>query len=364
MARQGGKDRGLFERPNRSGIWWIRYIDSIGHEHRERVGAKGLARRLYEKRKTEIREARYFPPEHRRVILVREMLDNYQRWAETSGRTIADSGLAYKRLYDSFGSKPADGLLPDEIETFKLSLAQTLSPASVNRHLQLLRAAYNRALRAEKLARNPFRHVKLFQENNERDRYLTEEEETRLKNVLSDENWNLVEVAMHTGLRREKQFNLRWADIDFHSCTITVLRSKNGERRYVPMNDRVKEIFQNLPSRLKSEWVFPSETGKTPINPNNFVNRVFNPALEDERARITDFHWHDLRHTFASRLVMKGVDLYTVQILLGHKTPEMVQRYAHLSPGHLRQAVEKLTVQLPEQSVGYGPQIGAGLGAG
>jgi len=364
MARQGGKDRGLFERPKRSGIWWIRYNDATGHEHRERVGAKGLSRRLYEKRKTEIREGRYFPPEHRRVLLVREILDDYRRWAETSGRTIADSGLAYKRLYDSFGSKPADALLPDEIETFMLSLSQTLSPASVNRHLQLLRAAYNRALRAEKLTRNPFRHVRLFKENNERVRYLTEEEETRLKKVLSEKNWNLVEVAMHTGLRREKQFNLRWANIDFHTCTITVLKPKNGERRYVPMNDRVKEIFQNLSSRLKSEWVFPSETGKTPLNPNNFTNRVFKPALEDKRAKITDFHWHDLRHTFASRLVMKGVDLYTVQILLGHKTPEMVQRYAHLSPGHLRQAVEKLTVQSSRSFVGYGNDADAGSGAG
>ena len=75
------------------------------------------------------------------------------------------------------------------------------------------------------------------------------------------------------------------------------------------MNDRVIEILRGLLSRLKSEWVFPSETGETPLDANNFINRVFNPALK--RAKITDFRWHDLRHTFASRLTTAGVDQRT-----------------------------------------------------
>jgi len=116
MARQGGKDRGLFERPKRSGIWWIRYNDAIGHEHRERVGAKGLARRLYEKRKTEIREGRYFPPENRRVILVREILDDYQQWGKAAGRAIEKGHSAYKRVYNVFGNKPAEALSPEAVE--------------------------------------------------------------------------------------------------------------------------------------------------------------------------------------------------------------------------------------------------------
>jgi Phage integrase family len=86
--------------------------------------------------------------------------------------------------------------------------------------------------------------------------------------------------------------------------------------------------------------VFPSETGETPLDAQNFVNRVFLPALR--RAKIGDFHWHDLRHTLASRLVMAGVDLRTVQELLGHKTLVMTLRYAHLSPEHQLEAVQRL----------------------
>ena len=116
--------------------------------------------------------------------------------------------------------------------------------------------------------------------------------------------------------------------------------------RHVRMNDRVMEIFRALPSRLKSEWVFPSETGETPLDANNFMNRIFNPALE--RANISDFRWHDLRHTFASRLTMAGVDLRTLQELLGHKTIKMTVRYSHLSPTHTLEAVNKLCGLSPQ----------------
>jgi len=108
--------------------------------------------------------------------------------------------------------------------------------------------------------------------------------------------------------------------------------SKHGETRHIPINDRVLEIFQDSPSRMKSEWGFPSGSLVTPMDGKNFVSRVFMPAVKE--AGITDFRWHDLRHTFASRLVMAGADLKSVQELMGHKTIAMTMKYAHLSPGH------------------------------
>jgi site-specific recombinase XerD len=91
---------------------------------------------------------------------------------------------------------------------------------------------------------------------------------------------------------------------------------------------------------MKSPYVFPSETGATALNANNFINRVWNPART--KAGLTDLHWHDLRHTFASRLIMAGVDLRTVQELMGHKTITMTLCYSHLSPTHQREAVQRL----------------------
>jgi integrase len=171
-------------------------------------------------------------------------------------------------------------------------------------------------------------------------RFLTDEEEARLAAELPAADWGLVTVALHTGLRQGEQFTLRWEHVDFGTGILTVPRAKSGEARRVPMNDTVRTLLGALPSRLRSSWVFPSTTGSTPLDTQNFLNRSFLPALR--RAGIADFHWHDLRHTFASRLVMKGADLRTVQELLGHKTLAMTLRYAHLSPAHQLDAVQRL----------------------
>jgi integrase len=141
-------------------------------------------------------------------------------------------------------------------------------------------------------------------------------------------------------MRRGEQFDLQWAHVNFQTGVLTIPRSKNGEARHIPMNDRVVDILRSLPSRMKSPYVFPSETGESPLNANNFVNRVWNPARK--KASFADLHWHDLRHTFASRLTMAGVDLRTVQELMGHKTITMTLRYAHLSPIHQKEAVQRL----------------------
>ena len=135
--------------------------------------------------------------------------------------------------------------------------------------------------------------------------------------------------------------------MNFDSGVLTARNSKSGEDYHVPMNDELRTLLRALPSRLKSRWVFPSDSGDTPLDPRNYLNRVFRPALQ--RARIENFRWHDLRHTFASRLVMRGVDIRTVQELMGHKTLAMTMRYAHLAPDHLQVAVDVLTRQSTEQ---------------
>jgi integrase len=161
-----------------------------------------------------------------------------------------------------------------------------------------------------------------------------------LEVAIGSENWPLVAVAIHTGLRRSEQFQLRWEDIDFATGIVTIPRSKHGGLRRVRMNDTVRELLRVRPSRLKSPYVFPSSTGESALDACDFVRRVFVPALR--KAAIEGLRWHDLRHTFASRLVMAGVDLRTVQELLGHKTPAMTLRYAHLSPEHQLDAVQRL----------------------
>src|SRR5262249_36646299 len=115
---------------------------------------------------------------------------------------------------------------------------------------------------------------------------------------------------------------------------------KSGVDYHVPMSDDLRAVLRALPSRMRSEWVFPSESGDTPLDAKNFLHRVFGPALKE--AKITDLRWHDLRHTFASRLGIAGVDARTVQTLMGHKTLAMTERYAHLSPAHKLAAVRRL----------------------
>jgi len=137
-----------------------------------------------------------------------------------------------------------------------------------------------------------------------------------------------------------KLFALTWQDIDVKQGVIRVLHTKNGERREVPRTDTLRATLQPLPRRLASDYVFPGKTGQGLVD----IRRRFQRVLQE--AGIEGFVFHDLRHTFASHLVMAGVDLVTVKEFLGHKDLKMTLRYAHLAPDYKRAAMSRLDTSM------------------
>jgi integrase len=338
------KPRGIYEMPADSGVWWVQYFDENGRRHREKIGPKRLAMEVYQKRKTAIRERRFFPERlRRRDWLLSEVIDDYLARNRNKLRWF-DHYERYGAIWKAaFPGRTLTQIVPGDVERYVAARRQDVAPATVNRELAFLRRVYNVAIDDGRAEINPVKSKIFFRENNARVRFLGDDEQTRLRDAVGPDVWPLVAIALHTGLRRSEQFNLRWEHVDFTTGILTVPRSKHGEARRVPMNDTVRDILRTFPSRLKAAWVFPSATGETPLDACNFVRRVFVPALR--AARIEGFRWHDLRHTFASRLTMAGVDLRTVQELMGHKSLAMTLRYAHLSPAHQLDAVQRLNAE-------------------
>ncbi len=338
------RDRGIFERPRGSGIWYVRYKDESGRLHKEKVGPKGLAQKVYQKRKTEIAERRFFPERFNRpdVLLADYVTDFLRERVEGRLRNVKHYEQYGGRWKNALAGKTLRQVMSEDVARYVAGRRKAgKAPATVNRELSFLRRLFNVAIKDRLAETNPVTPDLFFKENNQRVRFLTDDEESRLTPKLEQPAARAtVLVALHTGLRRGEQFHLRWYDVDFTTGIITVPRSKHGEARRIPMNDTVRATLGKLPSRMRSAWVFASDTGETALDAQNFVNRVFRPALKE--AGIEDFHWHDLRHTFASRLTMAGVDLNTIRELMGHKTLAMTLRYAHLSPAHQLDAVQRL----------------------
>jgi integrase len=148
-------------------------------------------------------------------------------------------------------------------------------------------------------------------------------------------------------MRASEQFSLKWSQVDLERKILTLPKTKNGAVRHIPINSVAASAFAGLRAKGNgSEDVFPSKRkdGAALVSARGW----FKPALRD--AGIKSFTWHCLRHTFASRLVMAGVDIRTVGELLGHKTLAMTMRYAHLAPAHNAAAVDKL---VPHPSSGH-----------
>lgn len=192
------------------------------------------------------------------------------------------------------------------------------------------------AIKWNKASSNPVKEVKLFRERNQRLRYLTSDEEKRLLEECNDYLRPMVIMVLHTGMRKSEILNLKWDQIDFGRGCVIVENTKNDEVRDIPMNVTLTDWMTNVMVLSKGEYVFSRQEGEPPKS----IRTAFENAVK--RAELGGFRFHDIRHAFASRLVMSGVDLLTVKELMGHKTISMTMRYAHLSKEHKQKAVETL----------------------
>jgi integrase len=211
---------------------------------------------------------------------------------------------------------------------------------------------FNRAKRHGHVAENLVQGIAKFREPEGRIKFVMREEETAIRQALRPELRSLFIVSVHTGLRWSEQVGLEWRDVDFLTGHITVEQSKSGYSRQVPMNSVVRPLLMDLAGQRQR----PEDPDEPVFRcSHKQADKFFPAAVERARkglvaagrdgSRLDGYTWHCNRHTFASRLVMAGVDLRSVQVLGGWRTLAMVQRYSHLAPAPLKEAVERLVTQ-------------------
>ena len=185
---------------------------------------------------------------------------------------------------------------------------------------------------------NPCRGLRRLPENNQRTRYLTEEEQQRLLEVCKkDQNLHdVVLLALLTGVRRGEICGLRWRDVDLKNRTVIFKLTKNREIRKVPLSEPAKKLLCcRLSKRFigSVDWVFPAEKSEGPVDVSHRFSRFA------KKAGLEDFRFHDLRHSAASAMARAGVPERQMQEVLGHKSVSMTKRYTHLRPSELKEAV-------------------------
>ncbi|MBW2065002.1 MAG: site-specific integrase [Deltaproteobacteria bacterium] len=327
--------------------WQIDYIDPTGKRVRQSFRKKKDAVEELAKRVALIGENRYLDVKKDYKTTFGELLvkyeENYKHQA--SFKNLKHYCITNFKEYFGEDTKLSNIRYVD-LETYRNHLMTKLTrcgtkraDASINREMATLRHIFTKAVEWDMMERSPFERGKslLLKLNNQRIRYLTEGEINRLLDECRTQKhlFRIVTCAINTGMRRGEILNLKWSQV--RNGFIYLEKSKTKERREIPINDTLARIFKEIRREqgLTSEYVFTyakRTVGK--------VDRAFKGALR--RAGIEDFKFHDLRHTFASHVLMRGGTLKDVQELLGHKTMTMTLRYAHLSQEHKKKAVNLL----------------------
>jgi integrase len=270
--------------------------------------------------------------------------EHYFPWVlaghKSGAATIARIKFSFGFLWDT----PIKGISIVEIEKWRVEALKTHKAASINRELTAFRAALNWGFKRGLYDTHPLARLERLQERDSQPkvRFLTPDERERLMAALeSCEEYfrKMVIISLNTGIRRGALFSLLWSDVDLDKRILTLRGedAKSGKQNYVPINKAAFSALKAWRGASRGDLVFPS-----PKTGNKLDNCRHSWVSLMKAANIKDFRWHDMRHDFASQLVMKGIDLNTVRELMGHADLKMTLRYAHLAPEMKAKAVAAL----------------------
>lgn len=314
---------------------------------------KTLAQDWAQKAETQIKENTYFPAMQAQRHTLNEAIDLYVqklRHASNSQQTTISQLNVWRTLIGDFNLAqitPAKivGTL-NKIENTQTPTGKTRSAGTLNRYLSVLSSALTFAKKELGwIQNNPAFNVSKMPEPQGRVRFLSDDERERLLGTAKQASnpflYPAVILAISTGARRGEILSLRWEDVDLDKGWARIQKTKNGERRGIPIKSdaliAMRDLYNNRPSDI---FVFPNESNSGPFD----IRRSWEKAIK--QAHIEDFRFHDLRHTCASYLRMDGASDGEIADVLGHKTLQMVKRYAHVSDKHKSDVVEKMNKKI------------------
>ena len=280
------------------------------------------------------------PKEENKKITLGKVLDNFLAYSELNKKTYThDKGRVSIILSYWKETKAAEDICPNDIDKLKLFLLnEGKSKVTVNLYLDLLSAAFNRAILDDLIRKNPFNRKYKFQKKNYSVRYLTKIMEKKLYKAAPSHFIPILDVALNTGLRRTNIIQLKWSNINLDFRIIELLENKGNKHIKLPINDKLMEVFNSLDKT--SEYVF--------INPDTnkpYSQTVFTRLWNDIRTKAGlggDFRFHDLRHTVGTRLAEKRVPVNIIKEVMAHTDISTTQRYIHFAENQLTSAMDVL----------------------
>jgi integrase len=336
----------------RGRVYWYHFIFNGEHiQESTKQGNPRVARQIEAAHRTKLAKGEVGIHERKHAPTFADAMREFLSWSEAEHKTHPRTHTRYKTssaaLLRYFKNCRLDQITPEDVEKFKTERAtevgkrtrRVLRPATVNRELACGKALCNFAIKSGLNLHNPFSRVRFLAEDNEQTRVVSYKEEQMYLAASSQPLRDIATLMIETGMRPEEVYRIRRENVYLEGgCLINPFGKTKAARRRITLTKRAAEVLKSRIASQESDYVFPHQ--KHPCRPMLKVNNAHSGALK--RSKVAFFRLYDLRHTWATRAAMSGIDLVTLAAMLGHSRIQMVLRYAHPTAEHQVTAMRRL----------------------